>query len=84
MLIAGTSDFPSGEEVLHDLNDGLGYRHFGRLRRRVQIFDRSENTRPQPETSLLASCDRTCNFFMRLSNESEVSILNSHGHNRPI
>jgi hypothetical protein len=43
-------------------------------------------TRPQPETEtgLFASSDRTCNFFMRLSNESEVSILNSHGHNRPI
>jgi hypothetical protein len=35
-------------------------------------------TRPQPETGLFASCDRTCNFFVRLSNKSEVSILNSH------
>ena len=41
-LIAGASEFPRGEGVLHDLNGSLDYRHFGRLRKRVQIFGGSE------------------------------------------
>ena len=36
-------EFPAGRKCSMALMGGLGYRHFGRLQRRVQIFGGSEN-----------------------------------------